>query len=87
LAAQGINLYLPVLDRWPPLAYPLGDWIPSDNTPDPAPDVIPHHPEDNMPDVPLDAGARDELDHQQNTFHSHILTLDALPLSVGQRPL
>jgi hypothetical protein len=55
--------------------------------PNPAPDAIPYHPEDDMPDVLLDAGARDELDHQQDTFLSHILTLGALPLSVGQRPL
>ena len=54
--------------------------------PNPPPDVIPYYPEDDTPDVLLDAGARDELNHQQDAFLSHILTLGALPLSVGQWP-
>ena len=54
--------------------------------PNPAPDVMPYPPADDTPDILLDAGARDELDPHQDTFLSHILTLGALPLSVGQQP-
>jgi hypothetical protein len=54
--------------------------------PNPAPDVMPYPPADDTPDILLHAGARDELNPQQDTFLSHILTLGALPLSVGQQP-
>ena len=62
--------------------------FPSDSPliPNKTPDVMPYPPADDMPDILLDAGARDELDPQQDTFLSHILTLGALPFSVGQQP-
>ena len=52
--------------------------------PIPAPDILPYRVEDDMQDELLDAGARDKLNHQQDTFLANILTLGALPIAGGQ---
>ena len=61
------------------------DTTPTTSFPPDSP-LVPNPAPDDTPDILLDAGARDELDPQQDTSLSHILTLGALPLSVGQQP-
>ena len=56
-------------------------------TPRPAPDVMVHHETDDLPDVLLDAGARDDLTHHPDSFATHVITLGALPMMAGQLPL
>ena len=55
--------------------------------PRPAPDVMVHHETNDLPDVLLDAGARDDLTHHPDSFATHVITLGALPMMAGQLPL
>ena len=56
-------------------------------TPRPAPDVMIHHETNDLPDVSLDVGARDDLTHHTDSFTTRVISLGALPMMAGQLPL